>query len=117
MDKELFKQFKKHFGDEWSCSCGSSFEGEWLEVKAQTENALLARYICQVCGREQFFAIGISSNDRRPKGITEIPVAAISSDDVLDIKDEISKINFNQIKSLTRKKVVAKTPATKSTER
>lgn len=109
MDKEVFKQFKQHFGEEWSCNCGSSFESDWLEIMAQTDNSLLARYLCQVCGREQFFAIGISAGDKLKKEISELPVAAISSDDVLDIKSEVSKLTFKQIRSLGRKKIMTKT--------
>ncbi|OGY24083.1 MAG: hypothetical protein A2172_00880 [Candidatus Woykebacteria bacterium RBG_13_40_15] len=115
MDKEVFKQFKQHFGEEWSCNCGSSFESEWLEIMAQTDNSLLARYNCQVCGGEQFFAVGVSAGDKLNKEITEVPMAAISSDDALDIKSEISKLTFKQIRALGRRKVIAKTSIQKPT--
>lgn len=105
MKEDVFKQFENQFGSEWKCGCGSSFESEWVEVVSKTQSTLLARYSCQICGREQIFAISSGTeNELLETPVIEVPNRSINSDDVLDIRKEAKKIGFTQIKSLGKKK-------------
>lgn len=105
MKKDVFKQFEDQFGSEWKCGCGSSFESEWVEVVSKTQSTLLARYSCQICGREQIFAISSGiENELLEIPAIEAPNRSINSDDVLDIRKEAKRIGFTQIKSLGKKK-------------
>lgn len=105
MSSSVFKQFEDQFGNEWKCNCGSNFESDSVEVVSKTKNTLLAKYSCQVCGREQIFAISADME----QDFIDIPLVdthnqILSSDDVLDIRDEIKKIRISQIRSLVKKK-------------
>ena len=105
MKEDVFKQFENQFGSEWKCGCGSSFESEWVEVVSKTQSTLLARYSCQICGREQIFAISSGTeNELLETPVIEVPNRSINSNDVLDIRKEAKKIGFTQIKSLGKKK-------------
>lgn len=105
MKSEVFKQFEEQFGDEWKCGCGSSFESDWVEVVSKTKSTLLARYSCQICGREQIFAISTNiEHELLEAPAIDVPSRAINSDDVLDIRKEAKRIGFSQIKSIGRKK-------------
>ncbi|MEX0622092.1 MAG: hypothetical protein WD187_03870 [Candidatus Woykebacteria bacterium] len=119
MDGDVFKQFEEQFGREWKCNCGSLFESDWVEVVSKTKNTLLARYSCHVCGREQIFAISAAGQEELLDApIFEIPSVSISSDDVLDIRREIKKINSTQIRALVKRKSrKANIPASKINRR
>ena len=105
MKEDVFKQFEDQFGSEWKCGCGSSFESEWVAVVSKTHNTLLARYSCQICGREQIFAISSGGdNELLDTPLIEVPNRPINSDDVLDIRIEVKRLGFTQIKSLGKKK-------------
>lgn len=114
MSSDVFKQFEDQFGDEWKCSCGSGFETDWVEVVSKTKSTLLARYSCQICGREQIFAISTDiDQDLFEVPTMDIPSRSISSDDVLDIRTEVKKITFSQIKALGKRKNKAGVTASK----
>jgi len=105
MKEDVFKQFEDQFGSEWKCGCGSSFESEWVEVVSKTSSTLLARYSCQICGREQIFAISSGAeNELLETPVIKVPNRSINSDDVLDIRREARRIGFTQIKSLGKAK-------------
>jgi len=111
MEKEIFKQFEKQFGGEWVCSCGNPFKSDWVETISQNKNSFLAKYHCRIGGQEQVFA---ASSDYQTE-IIELPVVelnptTLSSDDVLDIREEIAKLKLAQIRMLTRKSRGAKIP-------
>jgi len=110
MSSDVFKQFEDQFGDEWKCSCGS----DWVEVVSKTKSTLLARYSCQICGREQIFAISTDIE----QGLFEVPTMdipsrSINSDDVLDIRTEARKISFNQIRAIGKRKSKTRITASK----
>ncbi|HEX7455862.1 MAG TPA: hypothetical protein VF303_00125 [Candidatus Nanoarchaeia archaeon] len=116
MDDDVFKQFEEQFGREWGCSCGSSFESESVEIVSQTKNSILARYTCQICGREQIFAVSVGGNQAIVQApIIEIPKGPLSSDNVLDIKKETEKITLNQIRVLGRRKTRSRVTTPKIT--
>jgi len=105
MDEETLEQLGEQFGNNWSCSCGSAFEATNAEVVSKTKNALLARYSCQICGREQIFTVPtrVTKKGREPLPI-EVQSSVITEDDVLDIKEELAGVNSAQIKDLAKNK-------------
>ena len=114
MEKEIFKQFEKQFGSEWVCSCGNPFKSDWVETISQNKNSFLAKYHCRICGQEQVFA---ASSDYQTE-IIELPIVelsptALSSDDVLDIREETAKLKLGQIRMLARKPKSTKIPLSK----
>ena len=114
MEEDAIKQIKEQFGREWNCSCGGSFESARVEVISKTKNTLLARYSCQICGREQMFTVPADldrGTDKTPA--VEVPDGAITSDDVLDIKREVAEVSIVQIKALGKKKTLVKSQASK----
>jgi hypothetical protein len=116
MRSDVFKQFEEQFGDEWKCGCGSSFESDWVEVVSKTSNTLLARYSCQICGREQIFAISANSEQELIEAPSiELPNRSINSNDVLDIRKEVKKINTTQVRSVGRRKSRARLATSKIT--
>ena len=118
MSEDIFKKFEGQLGKEWGCSCGSSFESDWVEVVSQTKKSLLARYTCQICGREQMFAVSITAD----LGLTdtptiEIPRGVMSSDDVLDIRSEVEGASFSQIRNMGKRTAKTHAPTPKITRR
>jgi hypothetical protein len=112
MDSKIFKQFEEQFGKEWGCACGSSFDSSRVDIVSRTKNSMLAKYSCQICGREQMFAVSVGAESKlveAPK--SNAPKGALSSDDVLDIKNEIAKITLPQARLLSRKKVKSRLPS------
>lgn len=118
MEEDTFGQLEEQFGSGWSCRCGGSFESANIEVVSKTKNTLLARYSCQICGRDQMVAIPISLRkaEREPPAI-EVPKGTITSDDVLDIKEELVEINSAQIKNLAKSKKTTRIAIPKSVRR
>jgi len=96
------------------CECGSSFDIDRIEIVSRNKNSILAKYFCHTCGREQMFA---ATTDQNPEffelPVIEVPTNPITSDDVLDIKEEASGINVGQIRALAKRKVTAKVPIPK----
>ena len=118
MESNVFKQFEKQFSDEWKCSCGNSFEVNSVEIVSKTKNSLLARYSCQVCGREQMFAIsGNGGSELIETSPVGIPGRLMTSDDVLDIRKQLQKISWSQIKSLDKRKARARVTTSKVSRR
>ena len=115
MKADIFEQFEGQFGKEWSCSCGGEFESSWVEVVSKTKSSILAKYTCQICGLEQMFAVSVDWNQSITEApLIQIPKGTIGSNDVLDIKNEISKISPQQIKNLYKKKINRYQPAPKT---
>ena len=116
MEKEIFKQFEKQFGEEWVCSCGNPFKSEWVETISQGKSSFLAKYHCRICGQEQIFAATSEySSELIETPVIEVPARALTSDDVLDIKEETSKITLGQIRSLVKRKPASKVSISKNT--
>jgi len=116
MSKEIFKKFEEQFGSEWSCNCGSCFEPDWVELVSQTKTSILTRYTCQICGREQMFAVSISNEkgNTEPSSI-DLPRGVVTSDDTIDIREELNKMSFKQIRLLDKKKIRARVTSSKIT--
>lgn len=118
MRNDVFKQFEDQFGKEWSCSCGSSFEADWVEIVSQTESSALAKYSCQICGLEQMFAVSMGGEQEFSQTLAiQIPKGSLTSDDVLDVKHEIAKASLNQIKNLEKRKTKTHIPASRTSRR
>jgi hypothetical protein len=114
MDKEVFKQFEKQFGEEWVCSCGNPFKAEWVETISRNSGSFLAKYHCNICGQEQIFAASEGLTEELLEDQTvKAATSQLTSDDVLDIKEEIAKISRGQARSLAKKKVRVKVPLSK----
>lgn len=118
MSDDVFKKFEERFGKEWGCNCGSSFEPDWVDIISQTKKSLLARYTCQICGREQMFAVSITGERGTVDApIIEIPRGIITSDDVLDIKVEAGKVSPFQIRHMGKRKTRTRVPTPRITRR
>lgn len=112
MGSKIFKQFEEQFGKEWGCACGSSFDSSRVGIVSRTKNSMLAKYSCQICGREQMFAVSVGAESKfgEPPKSAALK-GALSSDDVLDIKSEIAKITLLQVRLLSRKKARLRLPS------
>lgn len=118
MSDDVFKKFEEQFGKEWGCSCGSSFESDWVDIVSQTKKSLLARYTCQICGREQMFAVSITGERGTvDTPIIEIPRGIITSDDVLDIRAEVGKASLSQVRHMGKRKTRTRVPTPRTTRR
>jgi len=105
MEEDTLKKIEEQFGSEWNCLCGGSFESARVEVVSKTKDTALARYSCQICGREQMFTVPVDLNKEADKTlVVEVPEGAITSDDVLDIKKETANASAHQIKASANKK-------------
>lgn len=102
MEIAIFKQFEKKFGKNWTCSCGTAFQAEWLEKPTDNKNRTSTRYLCQICGREQRFSLTVTDKTKIGVG-TDAFAYQLTSDDVLAIKKETANASFFQIKNLARK--------------
>jgi len=108
MKQRFIKYFEEQFGREWSCSCKTSFDPAYLDVISETDNTLLAHYSCPVCQKEQMLAAVIREDLTRKENSNlsasvKLPIGNLTSDDLLDIKDEISKIKTRGIQRLYSK--------------
>lgn len=114
MDKEIFKQFEKQFGEEWVCSCGKPFKSEWVETISRNSKSFLAKYHCNICGQEQIFAASEGLTEELMEDQTvKVAASQLTSDDVLDIKEEIAEISMGQARGLAKKKVRVRVPLSK----
>ena len=114
MSEDVFKKFEGQLGKEWGCSCGSSFESDWVEVVSQTKKSLLARYTCQICGREQMFAVSITGDlSLTDTPAIEIPRGVMSSDDVLDIRREVEAASISQVRNMGKRTAKTHAPTPK----
>lgn len=115
MEKEIFKQFEKQFGSEWVCSCGNPFKSDWVETISQNKNSFLAKYHCRICGQEQVFAAaGHYQTEQTENSGVNLAQGSLTGDDVLDIREEVSKLTFGQIRSLGKKARTSKMPLPKT---
>lgn len=117
MEEDTFRQLEEQFGS--SCSCGGSLESANIEVVSRTKNALLARYSCQICGREQMVTLpsGSLKQELGKTPLIEVPKGTITSDDVLDIKTEVGRATLVQIRTLAKKRAPIRAPAPRVTRR
>ncbi len=102
MTKKTIRQFASQFGKEWQCSCKAPFKVTSLEVVSESDNSLVAHYICPNCGREQMLAASISSDNL----VTELPMMTanqLTADDVLDIRDDIRAMKQAALRTLQRR--------------
>jgi hypothetical protein len=111
MNKLSFTQFEKKFGRNWSCSCGSAFQADWLETVPSEKGEAAARYFCQICGREQIFSLALGTGQRLTPAL-EVPSKELTSDDVLYIRKEITAASPSKIRALAKKKEVARVSVT-----
>jgi hypothetical protein len=110
METATFKQFEKKFGKDWVCTCGTSFQIEWLETTSADKSGAIAWYLCQICGREQIFSLKATSQPAKESPTIKIPHQQLTSDDVLEVKKVAAAATFVQIKNLARRSRTAKLP-------
>jgi hypothetical protein len=113
METALFKQFEKKFGKSWVCVCGGSFQSGWLESVSEGKEGATARYLCRLCGREQLFFISPKEKADDSDPAAEPRRNQLTSDDVLDIKQELAEVSLRQIKGLAKKKEASKVALSK----
>jgi predicted RNA-binding Zn-ribbon protein involved in translation (DUF1610 family) len=106
MNKKVIRQFVEQFGKEWECSCKTPFGVASLEVVSETEDSLVAHYVCPNCGKEQMLAASISEERYmiEPTLQTVYP-NQITSDDVLDIREEIRTMKLSTVRALAKPKI------------
>lgn len=103
MNKKILRQFEEQFGKEWECSCKTPFGVSSLEIISESSNSLLAHYVCPNCGKEQMLAASINSEKELLKEeLTMILGSPLTSDDVLDIRQEVAKMKLGTVKNLYR---------------
>lgn len=113
MNKNLLRNFVSQFGKEWECSCKEPFKVENLEVISETENSLIAHYVCQNCRVEQVLAASINEEkDMTVQNPQTFTLNSITSDDVLDIAEEVKGVKISSLRALYRTKTSKKVPVT-----
>ncbi len=113
MNKNLMRSFVSQFGKEWECSCKEPFKIENLEVISETENSLIAHYVCPDCRVEQMLAASVNEvKDMSAQSPQTFTLNSISSDDVLDIREEVRGIKLSSVRALYRSKTAKKVPET-----
>lgn len=105
MNKKVMRSFVEQFGKEWECSCKEPFKVENLEIISETDHSLIAHYICGSCNVEQMLAASISEEkDMYETNLQTIITNSLTSDDVLDIREEIKTVKLGSVRSLYRSK-------------
>lgn len=106
MNKKVVRSFVEQFGKEWECSCKAPFGSANLEIISESESSLVAHYVCPSCGREQMLAASISGETQMlEENLQTIHSNQISSDDVLDIRQEVKNMKLSSLRNLYRAKV------------
>lgn len=106
MNKKVIRQFVEQFGKEWECSCKTPFGVASLEIVSETEDSLVAHYVCPSCGKEQMLAASISEERYMLEPTLQtIYSNQLTSDDVLDIREEIKGMKVASIRALAKAKV------------
>ena len=104
MNRKLLKQLEQQFGGNWACACRTPFDPGRFEIITENQDSFLAHYICPVCGREQMLAAALKGEEKTK--VASLPInlrgSAISTNDVLDIRNEIKKAPLNKIKNWLR---------------
>ena len=103
MTKKILRQFAEQFGKDWRCSCRAPFGVANLDIVSESDNSLVAHYVCPECGREQMLAASISSD--RTESTTAFAPTQLTADDVLDIRDEIRSMKQAAVRALARPRV------------
>lgn len=111
MNKKVIRQFAEQFGKEWECQCKAPFGVASLEIISESANSLLAHYICPSCGREQMLAASITG-EKIMDEMQTINLNQITSDDVLDIRQEIRSMRPAALKGLVSAKTKAESTET-----
>ncbi len=109
MNKKVIRQFAEQFGKEWECQCKAPFGVASLEIISESDTSLLAHYICPNCGREQMLAASITG-EKIMDELSATVFNQITSDDVLDIREELKTLKPNALKSLATAKMKAESP-------
>ncbi len=104
MNKKVIRQFAEQFGKEWECTCKAPFGIASLEVISESDTSLLAHYICPSCGREQMLAASITG-EKTMEELSSITFNQLSSDDVLDIRQELKAMRTGSLKSFHKSSV------------
>lgn len=105
MNKKILRAFEEQFGKDWECTCKQRFDITNLEIISETASSLLAHYICSQCGKEQMLAASIAIETMGTEDIISLPNNQITSDDVLDIQQEVKSFKLSSIRALYRSKV------------
>lgn len=105
MNKKILSAFEEQFGKEWECSCKQPFNISNLEIISETASSLLAHYVCSQCGKEQMLAASVTTEVMNEETIITPPTNQLTSDDVLDIQQEVKTLKIGAIRSLYRSKV------------
>lgn len=111
MNKRLMKEFEQQFSGHWTCACQTPLDPARFEVLSETQTSILVHYSCPVCGKEQMLAAAVASEGTIPltSDLEAYEVkeffnrAAVSSDDVLDIREEVKEFSPRNFKSLLKK--------------
>ena len=107
------RNFVEQFGKEWECACKESFKIENLEIISETDRSLIAHYICPKCSVEQMLAASISEESSMlEQSLQTLTINALTSDDVLDIREELQNVQLQGIRNLYRSKVSKEIPET-----
>lgn len=105
MNKKVMRAFVEQFGKEWECACKEPFKVENLEIISETDHSLIAHYVCPSCSIEQMLAASISEDkDMYEPNLQILAVNSLTSDDVLDIREEVKSVRLSSIRSLYRSK-------------
>ncbi|OGY28314.1 MAG: hypothetical protein A3F33_00425 [Candidatus Woykebacteria bacterium RIFCSPHIGHO2_12_FULL_43_10] len=115
MNRKLFRQLEQQFGGNWSCSCQTPFDLERFEILSETESSILAHYACPTCNKEQMIAAAVGGAVASTLQTDLLAHEAkkflrgefISSDDVLDLRGEIRKMDFRKLKSLVKESQIS----------
>ncbi len=105
MNKKVMRNFVEQFGKEWECSCHEPFKIENLEIISETDHSLIAHYVCPKCAVEQMLAASINEEkDMLENTLQTLSLNSLTSDDVLDIREEVKNIKVTSVRSLYRSK-------------
>src|SRR3990167_8273208 len=105
MNKKVMRNFVEQFGKEWECSCTEPFKIENLEIISETDHSLIAHYVCPNCVAEQMLAASINEEkDMLENNLQTLGLNSLTTDDVLDIREEVKSIKLGSVRALYRSK-------------
>ncbi len=111
MNKKVIRQFVEQFGKEWECSCKTPFGVASLEIVSESEDSLVAHYVCPNCGKEQMVAASISEERYMLEPTLQTTYSnQLSSDDVLDIREEIKTMKVATVRALAKSRTKKTSP-------
>ena len=106
MNKKVIRQFVEQFGKEWECSCKTPFGVASLEIVSETDDSLVAHYVCPNCGKEQMLAASISEERYMLEpALQTIYTNQLTGDDVLDIHEEIKGMKTPAVRALAKPRI------------